>query len=112
MGQEVATTQLEGEAPNTKQIVKLHQNCLSKLSSNGVPKGPQIKFPKANSNNAFHGNNEFGINFKNWKLQNYLLILLHEVKRNSNNAFASGDIISRHKNLKKKGHMSSINPKP
>jgi hypothetical protein len=65
MGQEVAVTQLGGEAPSTKQIVKLHQNFLSRLSSNDVPKGPQIKFPEANSNNAFHGNNEFGINFEN-----------------------------------------------
>jgi hypothetical protein len=40
MGQEVATTQLGGEASTTKQVVELHHNCPSRLGSNGAPKGP------------------------------------------------------------------------
>jgi len=89
----VAATRLGGEVSTTKQVVELHQNYLSRLNSNGAPKGPQIKFPETNNNNAFHGTNKFGMNFENWELQNFLLILLHEVRRN-NNKFTSGDILS------------------
>jgi hypothetical protein len=47
---------------------QLHHKCLLKPSSNGAPKGPQMKSLEANNNNALCGNNEFGMNFENLEL--------------------------------------------